>query len=154
MTGPMILRAALSIAFLVAGTIWVYVYDGYCEIDKFSSGNRELVYRVSVSLFGSLLGFSLTVTSIILGYANSDRMSIIRKSSQYPKLGRILISTVISSGCVAIISLVCLIFDRDKDPIYFLTLLFILLVIWAVERMVASIWLVNKIVTLITIPEG
>src|SRR4051812_5410750 len=83
----------MVIACLVlAAAAAVLYYQGTAAplVDSLLRGNRPIVYGTLASINGSLLGFSIAVTSIVLGFSSSDRLAVLRESPHYPTLWRTL----------------------------------------------------------------
>lgn len=131
-------------------TIWYYYYDGIKCISTILDLNRPAVYGTLASIFGSLLGFVITATSIVLGFSTSDKLNIVRKSSQYPKLWKIFSSTIRNLAIATLFSVICLLIDKDKSPIAFIVPLLFMVTILSLVRIIRTIWALEQIIFLVT----
>ena len=116
-----------TFAVIIAGLallIWAYVFDGSTVIEATLENNRTPIYRTTASIAASLLGFSLTVISIVVGFSSYERLANIRKNEHYSTLWEIFFSTVTALAILLFVSFICLIFDRDKAPILWLEIIF------------------------------
>ena len=106
------IAASLAIGFAV----WYLAFGGAAAADKILHNNRPALYGTTASIFGSLLGFVITATSIVLGFSTSDHLAVVRDSSEYPKLWKTFSATIRALGLSTIVALACLLFDRDASP--------------------------------------
>jgi len=60
------LLAAASVA--VEFAVWLLQYGGSVVVECPLRENRATLYGTTASIFGSLLGFAITATSIVLGF--------------------------------------------------------------------------------------
>jgi hypothetical protein len=106
------------IALLLTGGfyIWFERYGGAASIETVLKGNRATLYGTAASIFGSLLGFAITATSIVLGFSSSDRLAVLRGSAHYPTLWKTFSATIRALALATVIALVCLVWDRDNQP--------------------------------------
>jgi hypothetical protein len=88
-------RYFLQIEFLLAVLIgiafsaWYVMLGGDEYVQNILSDNRSSVYAAAASIYGSLLGFTITATSIVLGFSGSEQMRVVRQSEQYPTLWKV-----------------------------------------------------------------
>lgn len=118
-------------------------------MEKILAGNRPNIFGTAASIFGSLLGFVITVTSIVIGFHGSERLRIVRESVQYQTLWRVFSSTNWALATATCLSFLCLIFDKDGKPslIFYAFVLFFLL---AIFRLLRSLWVLENVIRLIT----
>jgi hypothetical protein len=135
-----------SIAFI----IWFYCLDGAASVNAILIDNRSAVYGTMASIFGSLLGFVITATSIVLGFSVSDKLTVLRSSTEYPKLWKTFSSTIWALGVTALVSLVCLLLDKDKHPFPVLTLILVFFTLISLVRIARTIWALEHIIILVT----
>lgn len=139
-------------AVVVAGALGVWLLsplDGAAAMESLLEGNRSGIYQTFVQVFGSLFGFAVTMSSIMVGLCSSDRMKVVRESNHYGDLWKICWGTVRSSAFVAVAALFCLVGDREQTPrVYFSVALFFGLC-WFGVRMMRAIWALRKVVTLV-----
>lgn len=134
--------------------IWYRYLSGQIIVDRVLIDNRSSIYGAFAAIFGALLGFVITAVSIVIGYSTSERLAIVRNSTEYPKLWKIFISAIRATALATIAALLGLVFDRDNSPscwILFINVFSIVLVFFRLGR---CIWVLEKIITLITMPNN
>ena len=145
---------ALSAIVTAAFVGWAEYLDGAAVIDGFLVGNRGSVYGTLASIFGSLLGFTITAASIVLGFSSSPRLRTIRNSRHYPTLWEVFGATIRALGLSTVISLAALIVDRDTTPNHWVLYAVVFAVLLSSVRIVRTIWVLENIIALITHPSG
>ena len=148
------LFAELVLAILLALTfaIWYDAFNGATATSALLEGNRAALYGTTASILGSLLGFVITATSIVLGFSTSDRLAIVRESAEYPTLWKTFSATIRALAFGTIIALSCLLFDRDSAPTHWLTILLVFAVLLSLLRISRAIWVLEHIIELVTKP--
>ena len=76
-------------------------------------GRRNDIYPALVGLAGSLLGFTVASLTILIGYAESPRLDIIRRSEQWDNLFTAFTASIRWSGYVTILSILATLFDQE-----------------------------------------
>lgn len=141
-------------AFLISG--WFYYWtehgDGLQYVGGIVTNNRGAIYGALVSLFGTMLGFSIATVSIVLGFAGSERLLILRQSKHYPVLWTVFTSANAVLGLATIVALIGLVCDRDTKPVHLLMHLNILFLLLSLARIYRCVWVLEKIIKIITKP--
>ena len=145
---------ALALGLSLLFSIWSEVFNSGSFIASVFAGNREVLYGALVALFGSLLGFSITAVSIVLGYANSDKLEIVRKSAHYADLWNTFRSAIKVLAFATITSLIGLILDRDTLPNNLILYLNIFSSILSFLRVGRCIWVLENIIAIVTKPRN
>ena len=101
----------------------------------------------------SLLGFCLTVISIVVGFSSYERLAIVRRSKHFETLWKVFFHTIDSLALLSLVTFICLIFDRDQSPIVWLEIGFFFFSLLSVFRLARSIWALKKIVWLVARPS-
>lgn len=148
----LLFEALLALASAIVFWAWYFHYDGQKYSNELLLGNRAAIYGASASLFGSLLGFSITATSIALTMSEGSRLSILKNSSHYPTLWRIFSSTIRTLGYATVMSFMMLLFDKDASPSTVLVPVFVFFVLLAIFRICRTIWAFEKLISLMTRP--
>lgn len=146
LTAEFVLAILLSASFYA----WSEFLDDGVFISQFFSGNREAIYTALVALFGSLLGFSITAVSIVLGYANSEKLEIVRTSSHYMDLWNTFKSAILVLAFATMTTLIGLIFDSDISPINTILYINVFASILSFFRVSRCIWVLNYIIAIVT----
>jgi hypothetical protein len=115
--------------------------------------NRAVLYGTMASIFGSLLGFVITATSIVLGFSTSDRLAVVRESAQYPMLWKTFSATIRALAGATVVALLCLLADRDSAPKSWLEVPLFLVVVLSLFRLGRTIWVLEHIISLVTKPS-
>lgn len=143
-------ESALAVLLTLCFGVWFWRWSGETAICALLKNNRATLYGTLASIFGSLLGFVITATSIVLGFSASDRLAVVRESAQYPMLWKTLSSTIHALAFATVAALLCLIFDRDSAPVSYLVVSLVLATTFAVLRVGRTIWVLEHIIMLST----
>ncbi|MGO4129219.1 hypothetical protein AB4Z01_32815 [Inquilinus sp. YAF38] len=142
----------LALSLAAAFAFWYTASGGAVVTDAVLQGNRAAFYGTTASIFGSLLGFVITATSIVLGFSTSDRISVVRESAEYPKLWKIFSATIRTLALATIVALTCLLFDRDTSSSRWLVVFLAYAVLLSLLRIGRTIWALEQIIFLVTRP--
>lgn len=147
------IEALAAVVPAVALGVWFIFCGGTSFIDEFIHENRTAIYWTTAGIAGTLLGFSITAVSLILTFISSERLAILRGSSAYRSLWKTFFQTIHVLGLLTITSLVCLIVDNGSAPvIWFVIPVFFFLIILSVLRLCRVVWILERIVDLLTKP--
>src|SRR6185312_3132354 len=108
----LIAEGGLAVVVTVAFAVWFWSFGGLTTVDAMLRSNRATLYGTMASIFGSLLGFVITATSIVLGFSGSESLSVVRESSHYPVLWRTFGATIWALAAATLVALFCLLGDR------------------------------------------
>jgi len=146
----LLFEAVAALLISMAFAVWFYRFDGATCVNTILDGNRAPVYGAMASIFGSLLGFVITATSVVLGFSVSERLNVLRESTQYPKLWKTFSSTIWILGITTLVSLLCLLIDKDKAPVQFFIPIIFAFTIFSIFRISRTIWALEHIIMLVT----
>ena len=147
------LELGLAVLATAVFFIWACYFGGASSVEGLLYSNRTSLYRTMATAAISLLGFSLAVISIVVGFSSYERLAVIRTSKHYATLWKVFFHTVDSLALLSVTALVCLVFDKDKAPVLWLQTLFLLFVLLSVLRVARSIWVLKQIVWLVARPS-
>jgi hypothetical protein len=149
----LLVELGIALALMGVLAVWSSRWGGYPILLNLVKGNRGAIYGALASLFGSLLGFSITAMSIVLGFATADRLALLRSSSHYKDLWATFVSAIRVLGITTIAALVGLIFDREavQRPYIFVTC--IGLSSLCILRMARCLWVLERLVKILIAPE-
>ena len=133
--------------------IWLGFFEGMPVVNDLISGNRANIYRTSATIAGTLLGFSITVASLVLNFASSPRLALVRRSRHYPKLWKTFFQTIRCLGGLTIIALVCLTWDKENEPLTWLIIPLLLFLSLSIVRLVRVIWILEQIIGIVSRPS-
>jgi hypothetical protein len=145
-------EGALAFLLTIGFAIWYWRFGGASATNALLSGNRAALYGTTASISGSLLGFVITSTSIVIGFSASDRLAVVRESQQYPMLWKIFSATIRALAAATTVALLCLLLDRDSAPFPSLVVLLVLFVLLSLLRLARTVWALEHIIMLVTKP--
>jgi hypothetical protein len=138
------LAVCVSTALLV---IWLGNYFwGYPRYWGPLIGIRATFYGTLASIFGSLLGFTITGGAAAFGSIESERFTLIRESSAFPKFWKVFYAAGRATAFATLSSLVALLLDRDTHPISWPLYLAIFSSLLGFARVARSAWLLYFVV--------
>jgi mannose/fructose/N-acetylgalactosamine-specific phosphotransferase system component IID len=143
-------EGVLAILFTIGFAVWFWHFGGTAITSALLKDNRATLYGTMASIFGSLLGFVITATSIVLGFSGSDSLAVVRESSQYPMLWRTFSATIRALAGATLIALLCLLVDRDSAPVPWLVVLLVLATACSLLRIARTIWVLEHMISLVT----
>ena len=150
---------AIIVVLLTAGfAVWYFVWEGSTVVDGLLKDNKGNVYRTAATIAASLLGFSMTATSIIFGLSSHERLELLRDSPHYPALWSTLIQTILSLAGLTAVTVVSLLLDKDSAPVSWsvswLFVPFFFFVGLSSVRLLRTIWLLDRLTRIISRPSG
>jgi len=89
---------------------------GVPYINDLLAGNRTSMYGELASISATLLGFALTVVSIILVFSSDARLAVVTEHGKFSEVITVYFDAIKSLGAATIVTILALIFDRDKAP--------------------------------------
>ncbi|MXX85341.1 MAG: hypothetical protein F4Y71_02675 [Acidobacteria bacterium] len=150
---PLVADWYVVLAVVAALVVWTWCFDGSDYIDKTLEGIRVSIYRVTMGIAASLLGFSLTVMSVVLGFSSYKRLAIVRKSKHYRTVWRTFFAAVHALGLLLLCAFLALVFDREERPVLVLEVAYAALCLLAGLRLYRSVWILRRLVDLIAKPN-
>ncbi len=147
------LEAAIIVVATVILVSWYSAFDGAFHMNEFILGNRANIYRTTASIAGTLLGFSIAVASLILNFASSPRLALLRESQHYPSLWETFFQATKFLGALTVMALVCLIWDKDSSPCTWLVIPFCFFAGLSAVRLVRVIWILEQIIGIVSTPS-
>lgn len=135
----------LSVLIWTIALGWFW-YIGFSSLLDLLYNNRSTLYGTLASIFATLLGFSITAISIVLGFISSERFTIVREGKHYSDLWKVFSSSIYSLGAATISSLVALVFDKDNSPYPVLFWVVFFCFIISCFRIWRVVWILEKIV--------
>ena len=148
----LIAEGVLAILLTICFAAWFWGFGGKAATFALLKDNRAPLYGTMASIFGSLLGFVITATSIVLGFSASDRLVVVRESAQYPMLWKTFSATIRALAGATVVALLCLLVDRDSAPTSWLGVPLFFVVLLSLLRISRTIWVLEHIIGLVTKP--
>lgn len=146
LTIELIIGAVLVVVF----ASWTSVFSGAVYVDKLMTGTRIGLYGTLAAIFGSLLGFVIATLAIVLGFGDSERLGVLRRSAKYPVLWQTLLSTTRWLALATIGAIAALVVDRDGAQNLGALDLCLLFSVVAALRLARSIWILQNVVAIVT----
>ncbi len=141
---------AFTLTFVLM--VWMVWFDGTPHINALLQGSRVHIYRTVATIAASLLGFSIAAISFALHSTSSPRFVLIRKNRQFPLLWKTFFQAIHYMGMLVLIALACILWDQDSAPNRWFLILFVLFTALLIVRLWRVIWILEQIITLLSIP--
>ena len=139
---------------LAAGlTLWIAGADtSHQQIDGLLDSNRSNIYRAVATIAGTMIGFAITVASIITTTTSSERFRLLRRSPHYHQLWKTYIQTIKCFGLVAILALAALVADRDSSPMPWILVPLMFFCLLSAFRFARCVWILELIIQVVSSP--
>lgn len=145
-------ETGIVVALIIFFTVWFFSFDGASYVDVLMQDNRGNIYRTTATIAGALLGFSITATSIVLGFSSKEGLTLVRGSAHYPTLWKTFFQTIWRLGALTVTALICLIWDKNSSPVSWLVIPFLLFVGLSIVRVARTIWMLERLIGIIIKP--
>jgi hypothetical protein len=133
--------------------IWGHWFDHDTSALRVLNGNRTGVYGAIAALFGTIFGFAMMAMSIIFAFADSPRLTVLRRSRHWLTFWRMFTQGLRIFIGVAMLAIAAMIFDRDRSPNALLIYGLIFAVFLGTARLYRIIWAFEKLVLIMTQPD-
>ena len=145
------LTVELAVALLITAVFvaWAQWFGGHVGIERILAKNRGGLYETLTSIFAVFLGFTITAKSIVLGFSESDKLQIVRKSKHYPKLWRVFKETIRVLGFATVVSLAGLVFSDDPVSVRWILYVVFGAAMLSTLRIIRTIWVLEKVVDIL-----
>jgi hypothetical protein len=117
----------LTAEFLISigiALIWIFYIRftwSHDEILSWISSNKKDIYSLVASIGATLLGFVITGVSIIIAFSESEKLKLLKKSTQFKTLYDIYFNTIGYLAITTVIPIIGLILNYGAEYIlYFL----------------------------------
>ncbi|WP_157800951.1 hypothetical protein [Bacillus solitudinis] len=140
----------LCVSFVIIG-LTIFSLDkwgSYSLIQTNLNEIRDVFYGTLAALSGALLGFVITGLSVLLTSSSNEQIERLRKSKQYKVVFKVFFSTSKYLGILLLTSLICLVFDKDSNPMIWLTFACLWSLMIVTFRLLRCIWVLERIVQL------
>lgn len=142
-------RELLCFAVLVVVLWWLGSRYGESALAAFLAHRRSDLYASLLGLEVTLLGFTVAVLAIVLGYSQAPRFEIVRRSRHWKGLFGSYTRAMRWTACAALGALAALLLDREDAPnlpatvacfvSLFFSVIFVVRMLWVTERVVAVV---------------
>ena len=143
-------EAGVVVFLTLLALLWIFALDGSSQVDSIMANSRASVYQTVAAIAGSLLGFSITATSIMFGLSSHESLAVLRESERYSDLWDVLFHTTYSLGGLTVISLASLVFDKDENPSHLLFALTLMLTALSIARICRTLWILRRVIQIIS----
>lgn len=112
------------------------------------NGSRQALYVAVASIAGALLGFTVTTVSIILVFAESPRLHLVRESRHYETVFSVFFSAIKYLALATAWALVALLWDRETSPKVGVSYFALWTVVIAAFRLYRCVWVLENVIRL------
>lgn len=119
------------------------------DASNWITSNKSQLYSLLANVSGTLLGFIITGISIILAFAESQKLKLLRESTQYKTIFMVYFSAIKYLALTTIMTILGLVIDNSTVEIYLLYLIIWLVVISSL-RIWRCLWILKEIVKIMT----
>jgi hypothetical protein len=144
-----LLELLLALILCMILILWAELFGGKSFIESCLLNVRKELYAAIAAVFGSLLGYSITAVSIVIGYAANEKFLLIKNSKHYMDLWTIFTSSMKVFAATTLFALIGLLIDRDNSPHVFIFYIIFFLVILSLFRISRCIWVLDKIIKIV-----
>lgn len=137
----------------VAVSAWILWDNGYRSLNELLAGNRATVYSTSAQIEGALLGFVLTAASVILGFSSSGRLALLIERGRFMGIMRSFFDAMRGCGVATAVSVIALLFDRDKAPSGVFFCVWLISIMWSIGNLIYCLYFFEMIVKAIVAPS-
>jgi hypothetical protein len=131
------------LVILVIEQLW-----GRSQVIQTLNGTRQGIYGALASIAGSLLGFSITTVSIVMGFIQAPQLQILRESRHHQTLYDVFFSTIRYLALAVALPLVALFMDRDNAPSIWVCYAVLVITAIATMRLYRSMWALGRVIRL------
>ena len=143
-----------SIGLAALAVIWLWLLDGTSQGLGLLENQRSIVYATAASMLGSLLGFSIAAIAIVVAFVGMPKLALIRQNVYFPQLLLCFSLAIRALAAATVVSLVCLLWDRDSSPQTWCLYLLAVTLPPVVIRFARAVWLLEKVVMLVAKPDA
>ena len=121
---------------------------GRSQVIQTLNGTRQDIYGALASIAGSLLGFSITTVSIVMGFIQIPQLQILRESRHHQTLYAVFFSTTKYLSLAVALPLIALLMDRDNAPLIWVCYAVLAITAVATMRLYRSMWALERVIQL------
>ena len=107
---------ALAVGAAGLFILWCELFDGLQTVQEWTSGNRTVIYATVASVGGVMLGFTITAVSVLIGYSEGARFTLLRRAGQLDTLWTIFFQAIWAFGASTLLALVGLVVNPSGLP--------------------------------------
>lgn len=131
--------------------LFVERQDSFPAIARVLDGSRNNIYNALASVLGSLLGFTIAAVAIVIGYAQSPQLELLRESGVDRTLWRVFTSSIRALAFATAFALTALVIDTsDTAPSRFALYGMMCLILIATVRIGRVIWLFETVIKIVS----
>jgi hypothetical protein len=147
-------EGVLASGFAAAFAAWIEVSGRWELLEALLHENRGGVYGTLASVFGALLGFVITTLAIVLSFSDHTRLQMLKETRHYRTLWKVFTTATWTLALSTIAPVVALLADREKHPLRWPAYLVIWGSLLGIARVYRCVWVIERIVTIVTGPHG
>ncbi len=112
--------------------------------------NRTAVYETLATIAGSLLGFVITVLSIIIGYSTNVKFDFLKQTDHYKTLWAVLMKTIWALSLATGYMIIGLVFDHDNSTHDIILCISFFPIALAFFRLKTCMWVLEQVIQIVT----
>jgi hypothetical protein len=132
--------------------LWGHVVDHDAKLLALLSGNRTAIYGVIAGLFATVFGFALTAMSIVLAFAESPRLQILRSSRHWATLWSVFLRGLRIYILAALAAVVGMLLDRDRAPSALMSYAVMAVALVGTAQLYRTLWAFENLIRVMTRP--
>lgn len=136
----------------IALLFWLVACGDAQVANKLMLHNREIIYRSTATVSGTLLGFTIATASVVLGFFSSKRLRVLRESDKSKDLWRTFFQAAKFLGILTVVSLASLAVDTESSSNVWVLVPFVLFAGLSFARVVRVIWILEQIFLIVSKP--
>ena len=140
-----------AILFILLWRI-VSIHAVHRHVYSYLASQRGGLYTTLLVVEATLLGFIVAVLAIVLGYAQSTRFELVRRSRHWTSLFKSYTRAVRWAAYAPACLLIGLLADRDSDPHPVVTALCAASLLMAVAVLARMLWVTERVVSVVITP--
>jgi hypothetical protein len=133
---------------------WLQKFGGAATIDLWMQNNRAELYGTVAGILGTLLGFVITVVSIILALWSDAALQLLRESGHGKQLWAVMKSCMRWLAFATVMALILMIFDRDGAMKPKLLSIGVATLLVSSLRVARTVWILERIIGAISSAPG
>ncbi len=145
---------AACLVATVALLVWSECFGGRSTLEEWLRDSRGPLYSALSTIFASLLGFTIATVAIVLSFATSPRLEIVRTSRHYATLWRVFKSAIRWLAFATIFALVALAIDSGPIPSLWVLYPLAGISLIVLSRIARCIWVLENVIDLVARPSS
>lgn len=143
------LDLCLSVGLTLTFAGWLWLFDGgEANLDSFLGPQKEVLYRTTATVSGTMVGFTMTVAALVFNRVASERFHLFRSANlgqNYDNLCKTYTQAVKFLGVLTVVSIAALLIDTQTSPCHWIMVGALLFALLSFFRVARAIWILEKL---------